>query len=62
MKRIRFLPFIIKANAEYRHIPVILISANPERLVSCQKHGATVAVENPFNLPELLNLLQFVLQ
>jgi DNA-binding response OmpR family regulator len=52
----------IKANAEYRHIPVILISANPDGLASYQEHGAHAAVEKPFNFPQLLNLLQSVVR
>ena len=48
----------IKAHAEYQHIPIILISANPEGLLSYQDYGAHAALEKPFNIPALLNLLQ----
>jgi DNA-binding response OmpR family regulator len=48
----------IKASAEYQHIPVILISANPDGLKSYQDHGAHAAVEKPFNFPDLSTLLK----
>lgn len=51
----------IKSQADYRHIPVILISANNEGLKAYEDHGASAAVEKPFNLPQLLTLIKSLL-
>lgn len=48
----------IKTQAEYRHIPVLLISANHEALQFYSDYGANAAVRKPFQLPALLQLLQ----
>ena len=48
----------IKTHADYKHVPVILISANPAGLLSYQDHGADAAVEKPFNIDALFSLLQ----
>ena len=51
----------IKSQADYRHIPVILISANADGLKAYEEHGASAAVEKPFNLPQLLSLVKSLL-
>jgi len=51
----------IKSQAEYRHIPVILISANGDGLKAYEEHGASAAIEKPFNLPRLLVLVKSLL-
>ncbi len=48
----------IKTQAEYRHIPVLLISANHEALQFYNDYGANGAVRKPFELPSLLQLLE----
>ena len=48
----------IKQQAEYNHIPVILISANPELLKSYSDVGAVAAIEKPFNLDTLRDLIK----
>ena len=48
----------IKTQAEYAHIPVLLISANHEALQLYGDYGANAAVQKPFELPALLQLLQ----
>jgi DNA-binding response OmpR family regulator len=48
----------IKTQAEYRHIPVLLISANHEALQFYGDYGANAGVPKPFELPELLTLLE----
>ncbi|HTL08474.1 MAG TPA: response regulator [Chitinophagaceae bacterium] len=52
----------IKSEAEYKHIPVILISANTDGLQSYKNHGAYAGVEKPFNLVKLLETIQEALQ
>jgi len=47
----------IKQQADYEHIPVILISANPEALKLYADYGATAAVDKPFELNHLLDLI-----
>lgn len=44
----------IKAHADYRHVPVLLISANRDNLLSYEDHGANGAVEKPFDLTALM--------
>jgi len=51
----------IKSEADYKHIPVILISANTDGLQSYQQHGAFAGVEKPFNLPHLLQTIKAAL-
>lgn len=51
----------IKSQADYRHIPVILISADGEGLKGYEDHGASAAMEKPFNLPGLLVLIKSLL-
>ena len=48
----------IRAQAEYQHIPIILISANHEALKSYQEFGANAFIKKPFQLSTLLNTLQ----
>ena len=48
----------IKGQAEYLHIPVILISANPLMLLKYQDYGATAIIEKPFNLPMVLSTVR----
>lgn len=48
----------IKTQASFRHIPVLLISANHEALKFYSDYGANAAVQKPFELPSLLQLLQ----
>lgn len=48
----------IKAQAEYRHVPVLLISANHEALRFYNDYGANAAVQKPFDLTHLLELLE----
>jgi CheY-like chemotaxis protein len=48
----------IKTQAVYEHIPVILFSANNEALRSYKEYGATAALDKPFNLPALLEVVQ----
>ena len=47
----------IKSQAEYQHIPVLLISANHEALQLYSDYGANAAVKKPFELTSLLDLL-----
>ena len=47
----------IKSQAEYQHIPVLLISANHEALQLYSDYGANAAVLKPFELNSLLDLL-----
>jgi two-component system alkaline phosphatase synthesis response regulator PhoP/two-component system response regulator MprA len=48
----------IKAVGEYRHIPVILISADHERLAFYPDFGADAAIKKPFQPGVLLEVLQ----
>lgn len=48
----------IKTQAEYHHVPVLLISANHEALQRYGDYGANAAVKKPFELPALFQLLQ----
>lgn len=48
----------IKSQAEYNHIPVILISANHEALKFYVDYGANGILEKPFELIHLLRLIQ----
>ena len=48
----------IKSQANYQHIPVILISANSEGLKSYVDYGAVAAVEKPFQFVYLLGLIE----
>jgi DNA-binding response OmpR family regulator len=48
----------IKAQADYLHIPVILISANLQGLLTYADYGADAYVEKPFKLPQLLTKVQ----
>jgi DNA-binding response OmpR family regulator len=48
----------IKAQAEYHHIPVLLISANHEALQLYGDYGANAGVQKPFELPALLSLVE----
>jgi len=48
----------IKAQAEYRHIPVILISAHRDNLLEYANYGATSVMEKPFNFPKVLATIQ----
>ena len=52
----------IKAQAEYQHIPVILISANSDGLESYADCGANAAIEKPFNFYHLRTLLDTSMQ
>lgn len=47
----------IKQQAEYEHIPVILISANDEALATYREYRADNAVSKPFDLSGLVNTL-----
>lgn len=47
----------IKGQAEYQHIPVILISANQEALLSYLDYGANAYLKKPFELSGLINNL-----
>ncbi|MEO5592841.1 MAG: response regulator [Chitinophagaceae bacterium] len=47
----------IKDQAEYQHLPVILISANPYALKSYENHGATAVIHKPFDLENLFLLV-----
>lgn len=54
----RVLCKTIKTQAEYRHIPVILMSADQNNLIGYKDHGATAVMEKPFNLPLVLAAVQ----
>jgi DNA-binding response OmpR family regulator len=47
----------IKGQAEYQHIPVILISANHEDLKTYLDYGANAYLKKPFALSGLINNL-----
>ena len=47
----------IKSQAEYEHIPVILLSANYEALQRYQEYGANACVKKPFELLSLIDTL-----
>lgn len=47
----------IKEQAEYRHIPVVMISANSSGLKSYSDYGANAALEKPFNFSKLVALI-----
>ncbi len=47
----------IKEQAEYRHIPVIMISANSNGLRSYTDYGADAVLEKPFNFQKLQKLI-----
>ncbi|HMH22478.1 MAG TPA: response regulator [Puia sp.] len=48
----------IKSQAEYKHIPVILISANHDALQLYKDYGANAFLEKPFQLSSFLSTLQ----
>ena len=48
----------IKSQADYKHIPVILISANPEGLKSYADCGAIAEMEKPFQFIHLFELIE----
>ncbi len=48
----------VKTHAEHKDIPVLLMSANPEGLIDYAGHGAHGVIEKPFNIADLLALLQ----
>ena len=48
----------IKSQAAHQHIPVILMSANPDMLVPFAAFGAATVMEKPFNLSQLLLKVQ----
>ena len=47
----------IKEQADYRHIPVIMISANSNGLKAYSDYGANAALEKPFNFSKLQQLI-----
>jgi len=47
----------IKEHAEYRHIPVIMVSANASGLKSYNEYGANAVLEKPFNFSKLVKLI-----
>ncbi len=47
----------IKSQADYKHIPVILISANHEALQFYRDHGADGFIDKPFPLTQLVSVL-----
>ena len=51
----------IKTQAEYQHIPVILMSADHNNLLKYTDHGATAVIEKPFNLPAVLSAIRLQL-
>lgn len=48
----------IKAQAEYQHIPVILVSANFDMLEAYKEYGANTVVKKPFKLSAFLELIR----
>ena len=48
----------IKSQAEFRHIPVVLISANLELLGRFKEYGANHALPKPFSLSSLLTAVE----
>lgn len=48
----------VKALGEFRHIPVILISADHEQLAFYPDYGADAAIKKPFALEIILEVLQ----
>jgi CheY-like chemotaxis protein len=51
----------IKAQAEYQHIPVILISANHEALKQHQEYGANSFISKPFPLSGIIDTISHYL-
>lgn len=51
----------IKSQAEYEHIPVLLISARHEELLLYNKYGASAFLKKPFELPVLMDTLKIYL-
>jgi DNA-binding response OmpR family regulator len=48
----------LKADANTRHIPVIMISASPDIAVQSILAGADCYIEKPFNIKDLLSLTE----
>ena len=49
----------IKAHENTRHIPVIMISANPDIHILASSSGADEAIEKPFESKHLLQVISF---
>jgi len=47
----------ISQEARWRHIPVVMISANHEQLSTVQSFGARAALQKPFELEKVLETL-----
>jgi DNA-binding response OmpR family regulator len=47
----------IKQEANYAHIPVILVSGNNGALKTYREYGADHFIEKPFDLPDLIGTL-----
>lgn len=52
----------IKSNAEYKHIPVILISAGSYNIDFYHQYGASAFIPKPFDISKLLDSLKTYLQ
>ena len=52
---------MIKAQAAYQHVPVILMSADLNNLLSYSDYGAISIMEKPFNLPLVLATIRSLL-
>ena len=47
----------MRSNAEYRHIPVIMMSAAPEAALRKHLNGYAAFLRKPFRVPALLELI-----
>lgn len=47
----------LKCNKKTKHIPVIMLSANPDIKVLAANAGADASIEKPFSLKELRNMV-----
>ena len=52
----------LKESDKYKHIPVILISASPEKLITYKQYHADEAAEKPFNFQVLLQKIRMLLK
>lgn len=53
---------LIKNNPETRHIPIILMSANPTALLDFEECMADEILEKPFNIKDVLEKVKLVLR
>ena len=51
----------LKANPEFSHIPILMISAHPEGKKKCEEAGANFFLEKPFEMKKLFEAIDDVL-